>query len=113
MHASPFVSFGPQVEFEVQNAAPPHEAGHEPGAPQPVVHAPPVQREPGGQSVFELQFAGQLACVPSQTYGAQVGFPGPLVAMQVPSEPLTLHASHGLPHAVLQQKPSTQWPERH
>jgi hypothetical protein len=32
---------------------------------------------------------------------------------QVPTEPTRLHASQALPHAVLQQTPSTQLPEAH
>jgi hypothetical protein len=45
----------------------------------------------------------------------QDGFPAlPAVrTAQVPTEPVTLHASQPPPHAVLQQTPSTQLPERH
>jgi hypothetical protein len=44
---------------------------------------------------------------------ALLGWTAPTTAVQVPTEPATSQAWHWLPHAVLQQTPSTQLPEAH
>lgn len=47
---------------------------------------------------------------PVPVHAGRLPFGGPLTALQTPSAPLTLHASHWPPHAPSQQTPSTQKP---
>ncbi len=70
---------------------------------------------PNEHWLSEVQDTGHDADEPPQTYGAHEGLPvvPATRTAQVPTEPVTLHASQAPPHAVLQQTPSTQLPERH
>ena len=65
----------------------------------------PKQKLPGEQLPLPVHEVGQIAWAPSHTYGVQLGFPAEPAGMvvQVPNEPVTLHASHAWPHALLQQ----------
>ena len=69
----------------------------------------PWQYWPSRQLVSSTQLVGQLARLPVHKSGAHEGTPGLLFGekVQVPSEPLTLHASQAAPQAVLQHTPST------
>ncbi len=115
---------------QVSHAPEQPESQHTPSTQWPLVHwlaseqvSPSPRRgrhEPvDTQYWVAVQFAslaqesGQPALVPLHRYGAQLGLPGPVVAMQVPTDPLTLHALQAPVHAVLQQKPSTHWCEAH
>ena len=77
------------------------------GAPQ----VPPTQEKPLAQSESAEHEVGQLALAPSQTKGAQLGFPAEAAATatQVPA----VQVSHAWSQAELQHRPSTQCPERH
>jgi hypothetical protein len=62
------------------------------------------------------QVAGQLAVVPRQRYGAQVGVPAPLTFVQVPSAVAPSEAaqtSHDPLQALSQQTLSAQWEDEH
>jgi hypothetical protein len=62
-----------------------------------------------------VQEDGHEAELPLHTYGAQLGLPVEPddMLVQVPKEPVRLQASHAPAQAVLQQRPSTQWPLVH
>lgn len=115
---------------QVSHALPQPESQHTPSTQWPLVHwlaSEQVSPSPrrgrhapvDAQYWAAVQFAslahesGQPALVPLHRYGAQLGLPGPVVAMQVPTEPLTLHALQAPVHAKLQHTPSTQRPEAH
>ena len=55
---------------------------------------------------------GQFALDPVQTYGEQLGLPGPVMLVQVPGVG-ELQELHEPAQVVLQQNPSTQNPDAH
>ena len=97
---------------------------HAPPEPQacPAVsvpwQVPPVQKAPLAQSLDVVHAAGQVADVPAQTYGEQVGAPaypcGAVVHVPSAGAPRALEqTSHEPEHARLQQTPSVQLPDAH
>jgi hypothetical protein len=106
---------------------------HTPSTQCPELHSPElVQAPPCARSAWQVeslvrqyalraQFASvaqaepHAALEPVHTFGAQLGMPGEPAAssVQVPScvaPAICAHTSHGPPHVVSQQKPSTQPP---
>jgi hypothetical protein len=83
-----------------------------------VVQVPSKQKPVDAQSVSAEQDVPQLACVPSQRAGAQLGVPGVFAAatVQVPfrlAPRENAQTSQEPSQAVSQQKPSAQFPEPH
>ena len=76
-------------------------------------HTPAPQALPAEQPVLEVQLVGQSGPV-LHRYGPQPGIPGvPARLVHRPIEPGMLQALHDPTQALVQQTPSTQFPELH
>jgi hypothetical protein len=82
--------------------------------PLPGVHTDPQDVLPFGYVhafvVEPLHEPLHIGCIGSELHAGRPPTGAPVTGLHVPCEPATLHAWHWLPHAELQQYPSTQCP---